>query len=526
MAEYVSIFAAEVASTMKKINANIRSRVLQLLQQMSAGIYERDYALAMALLTAVAGESIFLLGLPGVGKSLIARRLKLAFRNARSFEYLMSRFSTPDEIFGPVSIAKLKDDGIYERLVDGYLPTADVVFLDEIWKAGPSIQNVLLTVLNEKIFHNGDKDIVLPLKGIIAASNELPAVNEGLEALWDRFLVRLVIAPLESRDAFEEMITATANADVCVDDSLKISADEYVSLRHQTDTVAVPPQILETIADIRQYLRTPSEGEEHKEPVYISDRRWKKIVRLLRTAAMLDGRNEVAVTDCFLIGNAVWNESEQRAASLEAVDRIVVNRMLADFDDEYSLLSDKRLEIHRILLSQMRKSDIPVSRFRIIDGKYYNIVGYGENDTLIDRRDYDALVPFVAQRAVLSENDDIQIVTPEKSVAYPSNMTVNITKTNGGLQINNTGYPLETADDEMLRKYFPETFGWLADIGERLDALRSRLKDYARTNLSDSSRSLFVSDPQIKKCRAAVSRLQLRIRKLKNILYTINHNEQ
>lgn len=498
----------------------------QLLKQMSAGIYERDYALAMALLTAVAGESIFLLGLPGVGKSMIARRLKLAFRNARSFEYLMSRFSTPDEIFGPVSIAKLKDEGIYERLADGYLPTADVVFLDEIWKAGPSIQNALLTVLNEKIFHNGDKDIALPLKGIIAASNELPAQNEGLEALWDRFLIRLVVGPLDSRDAFEDMITATSNTDVCVDDSLKISADEYASLRHQTDTVVIPQQILETIADIRQYLRNPSDGEERKESVYISDRRWKKIVRLLRTAAMLDGRQEVAVTDCFIIGNAVWNEAEQRAAALEAVDRIVINRMLADFEDEYSLLSDKRLELHHILLSQIRKSDIPVSRFRIIDGKYYNIVGYAEHDTLIDRRDYDTLVPFVTQRAVLSEGDSTQIVTPEKSVMYPQNMTVNIAKINGGLQINGTNYPFETADDEMLKKYFPEIYGWLADLGERLDALRSRLKDYARTNLSDSRRSPFVTDRQIKKCRAAVSRLQLRIRKLKNILYTINHNEQ
>lgn len=391
---------------MKQTCENIRSRSRQLLQQMSAGIYERNYALAMALLTAVAGESIFLLGLPRVGKSLIARRLKLAFRGARSFEYLMSRFSTPDEIFGPVSIAKLKDGGVYERIVDGYLPTADVVFLDEIWKAGPSIQNALLTVLNEKIFHNGDKDMTLPLKGIIVASNELPAINERLEALWDRFLIRLVVPPLESQKAFEDMITATTDAEAHVDESLKISDKEYALLRQRAGAVAVPPQILETIAAIRQYLHTPNEGEERKEPVYISDRRWKKIVRLLHTAAMLDGRAEVALTDCFMIGNALWNESEQRVATLEAVDRIVIDRMLADFENEYSLLSDKRLEIHRILLSRMRKSEIPISRFRIIDGKYYNIIGYGEHDTLIDRHNYDALVPLVAQRAVLSENGD------------------------------------------------------------------------------------------------------------------------
>ena len=190
----------------EKIRMDIDQHVRELLKAMAEGVYEKEHILAMTLLSAVAGESIFLLGPPGTAKSLVARRLKMIFKDGRAFEYLMSRFSTPDEIFGPVSISLLKSEDRYERVVDGFLPSATVVFLDEVWKAGPSIQNALLTAINERIYQNGRTTLQLPMKALIAASNELPAENEGLEALWDRFLVRMVSNCIQSENVFYKMI--------------------------------------------------------------------------------------------------------------------------------------------------------------------------------------------------------------------------------------------------------------------------------------------------------------------------------
>ena len=232
---------------------NIRERVKQLLMSMGRGAFERDEAISLALLTALGGESIFLLGLPGVGKSMIARRLKMAFKDATSFEYLMSRFSTPDEIFGPVSISKLKDSDTYERVIDGYLPTADVLFLDEIWKAGPAIQNSLLTVLNEKIFRNGKQDLKLPLKAVISASNELPAEGEGLEALWDRFIVRYVVKPIENKTNFLSLVID--RPEECeVPEELQFSADELSEIKAEAMNVEVPIEVSELVFSIRKLL--------------------------------------------------------------------------------------------------------------------------------------------------------------------------------------------------------------------------------------------------------------------------------
>lgn len=320
-------------------------RFKQLLDEMNRGIYEKETEISLSLLAALAGESIILLGPPGVAKSMVARQLKTAFRDAQSFEYLMSRFSTPDEIFGPVSIQKLKTSDTYERAMEGYLPTADVVFLDEIWKAGPAIQNTLLTVINEKIFRNGNREMHLPLKLLVAASNELPAKGEGLEALWDRFVIRIESRPIKLEKNFRAMLLESHadfsgstgilghadfadNADFS---DLKITAEEYAEWAEKICKIGVKEEVLDAISAIRKSLRAVNVDEAaERRNIYVSDRRWKNIVRLLRTSAFMQDREEVDICDLLPIYHCLWQEPEER----DAIRNIVIRALFSPFADK------------------------------------------------------------------------------------------------------------------------------------------------------------------------------------------------
>ena len=374
-------------------------RFKQLLGEMNRGIYEKETEISLSLLAALAGESIILLGPPGVAKSMVARQLKTAFRDAQSFEYLMSRFSTPDEIFGPVSIQKLKTSDTYERAVEGYLPTADVVFLDEIWKAGPAIQNTLLTVINEKIFRNGNREMHLPLKLLVAASNELPAKGEGLEALWDRFVIRIESRPIKLEKNFRAMLleaptdflgptdftdstdssgskgksdstdfsSPTDFTDSTDFSDLKITAEEYAEWAEKICKIGVKEEVLDAISAIRKSLRAVNVDEAaERRNIYVSDRRWKNIVRLLRTSAFMQDREEVDICDLLPIYHCLWQEPEER----DAIRSIVIRALFSPF-------AEKLVEMKNALAEDIKYHRV---RRNPDDGRDYE----GEIETLSD----------------------------------------------------------------------------------------------------------------------------------------------
>ncbi len=398
-----------------KTTTNVQEKTAQLLTALCKGLYEREEATKLALLSAVAGESIFLLGPPGVGKSLIARRLKYAFRDGVSFEYLMSKFSTPDELFGPISIKKLKEDDQYKRITDRYLPSANIVFLDEIWKAGPSIQNALLTILNEKIYRNGDEDMRVNIQGIITASNELPPKNDNLAPIWDRFLIRLEIGAIKQFKNFLNMITDTKEvyADD-VDDNLKLTQEEINDWDDLINQIELPAEVLNTIQvvkiKIEQHNATPNQLDNQ---IHVFDRRWKKIVRLLRTSAFLNGRNEVNLMDCFLMVHCLWGKPSQLDLIKEMVSEAIrkhgysmavnlnmLKREITEFEQDvnneikvkYTVVEERLLPVQEEYFELLKEENkfegnlISIKQFKSLQLDEEQITNfYDANGTLVNR---------------------------------------------------------------------------------------------------------------------------------------------
>ena len=378
----------------------MKDRIKQLLQEINNGIFEKEQELSLSLLAAIAGESIILLGPPGVAKSMIARRMKAVFRQAHSFEYLMSRFSTPDEIFGPVSISKLKDSDEYERKTEGYLPSADVVFLDEIWKAGPAIQNTLLTAINEKLFRNGEKEIRLPLKLLIAASNELPTQGEGLEALWDRFLIRVECKGIQEAKNFCSMLTnTTSDQDIAVSPELQINKEEYERWSKDIDSITLPEHVLKSINQIRQAIKSVAVTDsDERHDVYVSDRRWKKIARLLRTSAFIHGRSQVALSDLASIYHCLWQEPDERNDLRSIVIHILFSDIISTRSSlRTSLDSDIRIKRqHKATIQAQAMMERKDGNKKIYDNYYYHLLDHDTGNTFILMADYQNL-PIVTK---------------------------------------------------------------------------------------------------------------------------------
>lgn len=297
----------------------LQKRIGDLVASVSAGMFEREEIIAVSLLGALCGQNTFLYGPPGTAKSLISRRIACAFEQPTYFEYLMNRFSTPEEVFGPVSIKALKEDH-YIRKTESYLPKADFAFLDEIWKSSPAILNTLLTLINEHIFRNGETIEKAPLKALIAASNETPDANQGLEALYDRFIVRLMVGPIREAQHFDQLLNSKpTEAKIDIASDLLVKPDEWSEWMAQLHQVKLSAETLTIIHLIRGQLEQQYETLK----VYVSDRRWQRAAMLMKAAAFFNDRRETNHSDALLLQHCLWTHEDNRQAVWDIVAEAV-----------------------------------------------------------------------------------------------------------------------------------------------------------------------------------------------------------
>lgn len=277
----------------------------------SSRLLERQTQARAMVVALLSRQHLALIGPPGTAKSqlveLVAERIVSAGGQAGVFTWLLTRFTTPDELFGPISVQGLKQD-VYRRITTGKLPEASFAFLDEIFKASSAVLNALLALLNERVFDNGPARVRVPLMSCVGASNELPQ-GEDLSALWDRFALRLQTSYV-SDSAFAQLLRLAAQAGA----PQTIDQADLAALQQACDALPIPDGVLDAIGQLRKELA--GQG------VTASDRRWRQSLGLVRAHALIEGRGLAEEDDLTILADALWQRPDERAPIARSVARL------------------------------------------------------------------------------------------------------------------------------------------------------------------------------------------------------------
>lgn len=274
----------------------LRTEVVEPLKRRFIG---RDEVVDLIALAVTAGEHLFLHGPPGTAKSALIRQFATAVRG-RYFEYLLTRFSEPNEVFGPIDLVRLRE-GMVATVTTGMLPEAEFIFLDELFNANSAILNNLLTVLNERVYRRGAEVHRLPLLSLFAASNHLPQ-DDALGALFDRFLLRCHVDNLR-REEMPRLLSAGWDLEQAGPLESSVASADLRALSRQVYDVDLGG-VAERYADAVWKVRDLGVG--------LTDRRAVKVMKLIAASAVLCGRAEARVSD-FWVLRYLWDREEQVA---------------------------------------------------------------------------------------------------------------------------------------------------------------------------------------------------------------------
>ena len=276
-----------------------RRLTTDVLAAMKGAFVGKDEVIDLLGVSLVAGENLFILGPPGTAKSALVQDLATRL-HGQVFDYLLTRFTEPNELFGPFDIRKLREGELVTN-TEGMLPEASLVFLDELLNANSAILNSLLLVLNERVFRRGRETRNLPLVMVVGASNRLPE-DDALGALFDRFLLRVRCDNVHDDRLGEVLSAGWRLAQSQFHDKVTVDVEAIRRLQrflYDVDLSAVRPLYVELVHRLR------------RAGIPVSDRRAVKLQRLLAASAVLCGRATVSRTDLWVL-RYIWDTDEQR----------------------------------------------------------------------------------------------------------------------------------------------------------------------------------------------------------------------
>lgn len=273
------------------------ARLRALRKEMEENFFERAEIIEGLLTGLLARQNVLMVGAPGTAKTMLTQFLAAAIK-ASGFDILLTKFTTPDEVLGPVDIKALKE-GSFKRRMDGYLGTAHIALLDEIWKASSAIANALLRAINEKEMRENGSTIKIPLMLVVGCSNEYPQGDE-LSAIRDRFNINYETRYIGDDANFKAMLKMASKPKP----KATMGLDEVEALQAQAQAVAVPDRIIENLIAIRVELK--------KAGIVISDRRWRVCMDIIKGHAVLEGRAEANEDDLLFLRNVLWNDPQQK----------------------------------------------------------------------------------------------------------------------------------------------------------------------------------------------------------------------
>jgi MoxR-like ATPase len=311
--------------------------------QMNGAYLEKTAEIKILQVALIAEEPVVFLGEAGIGKTAISKSFAKALEyDANSlgfYEYLLNRFTTPAELFGTVSLKKLRENDVYAINPAGKMPEANVAFLDEIFKCNSATLNALLTILNEREFDNGEGRVSVPLELCIGASNEMPEEDCGLEPLWDRFVLRYWSDDIAREDSFLSLLTGEGIGKV---DEGIVSREDIATLRELRDQVDIN-SVLPVFLELRTALK--------EKAIRVSSRRWRKAMRCVKAAAALAGRNRAVPSDCQVLAAVLWDQPDQCGA---------INALLAKYAPQGDKDAIRNLDAARELNSTVSaRSSLP-----------------------------------------------------------------------------------------------------------------------------------------------------------------------